>query len=306
MPTGNQSTITEFILLGLSADPLLQVILFPIFLAVYMTTLTGNLLLLMTVRIDKRLHTSMYFFLVNLSVLDIGYSSVIVPKMLANFFLTRKMITFSGCAMQVFFHLLVGETECTLLSLMAYERYVAICIPLRYNMIMNTRVCFWMISMSWVAGCIQASADTYFVFSLTYCGPNTLNHFFCEGPMVMQLSCTDILLTNIIKLVGTATVLFIPLSFILISYIQIVVTISKLHSGKSKAFSSCVSHVVVVVIFYGAPLYMYVRPEHTDTGNTDKMLSVFYAVITPMLNPLIYSLRNKDVQRAIRIMVGRH
>ncbi|XP_077345295.1 olfactory receptor 2D3-like [Lithobates pipiens] len=303
MHVGNQSAVTEFILLGLSTDPLVQVLLFPIFLAIYMSTLIGNLLLIVAVKTDKRLHISMYFFLANLSFLDICYTSVIVPNMLVNFFAPMKRISFIGCTTQVFFYLLMGETECLLLALMAYDRYVAICNPLRYNMIMNTMLCLWMISMAWLTGCIISSIDLYFVFRLTFCGPNTINHFFCEAPLLLQLSCSDISSNNIVKLVGTAILAFIPLSLILFSYFRIITTIVRTHSGKYKTFSTCVSHLVVVVIFYGTAMFMYVRPEHADTEDTDKRVAVFYTVITPMLNPLIYSLRNEDVKRAMRRLV---
>ncbi|XP_072265644.1 olfactory receptor 2D3-like [Pyxicephalus adspersus] len=304
MHVGNQSTVTEFILLGLSIDPVVQILLFPIFLSVYMTTLTGNLLLIVAVRTDKRLHISMYFFLANLSLLDICYTSVIVPKMLVNFLSPKKSISFTGCITQVFFYLLMGETECLLLAFMAYDRYVAICNPLRYNTIMNTTICLWMIGLSWLTGCVISSIDLYFTFLLTFCGPNTINHFFCEAPMLIQLSCSDTSSNNIVKLVGTAILAFIPLSLILFSYIRIIATIVRTHSGKYKTFSTCLSHLVVVVIFYGTAMFMYVSPEHVGKEDMDKRVAVFYTVVTPMLNPLIYSLRNKDVKRAVRRLIG--
>ncbi|XP_018429792.1 PREDICTED: olfactory receptor 2D3-like [Nanorana parkeri] len=304
MYPGNQSTVTEFLLLGLSSDPLVQIVLFHIFLVVYMTTLAGNLLLIVAVRTDRRLHTSMYTFLSSLSFLDICYTSTIAPKLLMNFLSSNNTISFAGCAVQFFFFLFLGETECILLALMAYDRYVAICNPLRYNMIMNTTVCLWMIGMSWLTGCIISSIDTYFTFRLTYCGPNTINHFFCEAPSLMKLSCSDILAVNILKLVGTTILLLIPLSLILISYFRIITTIVTISLGKNKAFSTCVSHLVVVVIFYGTAMFMYAKPEHSVTEDVDKMVAVFYTMITPMLNPLIYSLRNKDVLRATKRLVG--
>ncbi|DBA13432.1 TPA: hypothetical protein GDO54_018615, partial [Pyxicephalus adspersus] len=218
--------------------------------------------------------------------------------MLINFFSVNKTISFTGCALQVFFYLFMGETESILLALMAYDRYIAICKPLHYTVIMNTTMCFWMISMSWLTGCIISSVDLYFTFRLTFCGPNTINHFFCEVPLLLQLSCSNISANDIV--VGTDILLFIPLSLILISYFRIIATVIVIRSGKYKAFSTCVSHLVVVVIFYGAAMFMYVRPSHSVTEDADKMVAVFYTVITPMLNPLIYSLRNKDVQRAMR------
>ncbi|XP_077346495.1 olfactory receptor 13C3-like [Lithobates pipiens] len=303
MYTQNQSTVIEFILLGLSVDPFAQMLLFHIFLIVYMTTLTGNLLLILAVRTDKHLHTSMYFFLSSLSFLDICYTSSIVPKMLVNFLSPKKSISFTGCAVQFFFSLFLGSTECMLLAFMAYDRYVAICIPLHYNMIMNTMASFWMICISWLSGCIISSIDTYLTFRLIFCGPNIINHFFCELPLLLRLSCSDISTVNILKLVGTAIFLFIPLSLILFSYIRIITAVMTIHLGKSKAFSTCISHLVVVVIFYGSAMFMYGRPEHLVTEDTDKKVSVFYTVITPMMNPLIYSLRNKDVQKAMMQLI---
>ncbi|XP_073481045.1 olfactory receptor 13C3-like [Aquarana catesbeiana] len=303
MYTQNQSTVMEFILLGLSVDPFIQVVLFHIFLVVYMTTLTGNLLLILAVRADKHLHTSMYFFLSSLSFLDICYSSSIVPKMLVNFLSPKKSISFTGCAVQLFFSLLLGGTECMLLAFMAYDRYVAICIPLHYNMIMNAMASFRMISISWLSGCIVSSLDTYLTFRLKFCGPNIINHFFCELPLLIRLSCSDISTVNTLQLVGTAIFLFIPLSLILFSYIIIITAVMTIRLGKSKAFSTCISHLVVVIIFYGSAMFMYGRPKHLVTEDTDKKVSVFYTVITPMMNPLIYSLRNKDVQKAMMQLI---
>ncbi|XP_068089298.1 olfactory receptor 10C1-like [Hyperolius riggenbachi] len=300
MYAGNQSTVTEFILLGLSEDPLVQIVLFHMFLVAYITTLAGNLLLILAVRTDKRLHNSMYLFLANLSFLDICYTSVIVPKMLVDLLYLKKSISYIGCAFQVFFYLFLGETECILLALMAYDRYVAICHPLRYNMMMNTTVCLWMISTSWWTACMISSVDIYFVLSLTYCGPNTINHFFCEVPLLMQLSCSDTSSVNILKLMGSAILLFIPFLLILISYFRIMVAIARIPTGKYKSFSACSSHLVAVIILYGTAMFMYVRPEHFAKEGTDKLVAVFYTVITPMINPLIYSLRNKDVHRAMK------
>ncbi|XP_073485119.1 olfactory receptor 13D1-like [Aquarana catesbeiana] len=303
MYTQNQSTVTEFILLGLSSDTLVQVLLFHIFLVVYMTTLTGNVLLMVAVRTDKRLHTSMYIFLSSLSFLDICYTSSTVPKMLVNFLSPKKSISFTGCVVQFYVSLIMGQTECLLLAFMAYDRYVAICIPLRYNIIMNRMVSFCMIGISWSTGCMASSIVTFLTFRLKFCGPNIINHFFCQLPLLLRLSCSDISVINIIKLVSIPIVLFIPLSLILISYIRIITAVLKIRLGKSKAFSTCIPHLVVVVFFYGSAMFMYGRPEHLVTGDTDKRVSVFYTVITPMLNPLIYSLRNKDVQGAMRRLI---
>ncbi|XP_075719904.1 olfactory receptor 2D3-like [Rhinoderma darwinii] len=298
----NKTKINKFILLGLSQNPQIQVILFQIFLLCYMSTLLGNLLLMVAVRMDSRLHHSMYFFLVNLSFLDICYTSIIVPKMLVNIAVSSKNISFAGCLLQVYFYLLMGETECILLAFMAYDRYVAICKPLHYNMIMNPVLCFRMISVSWVTGCIISSIDIYFMSHLRFCGPTTIDHFFCEAPSLLQLSCSDISVNNIVTMVGSSILLVVPVCLILFSYMHIFLVLVKIRSRRFKAFSTCVSHLIVVIIFYGTATSMYMRPRYSATNVTDKMVSVFYTVVTPMLNPVIYSLRNKDVGRALRRM----
>ncbi|XP_018429081.1 PREDICTED: olfactory receptor 6B1-like [Nanorana parkeri] len=299
MEAENQSTVIEFILLGLTDDLNLQLWLFQFFSLVYMTTLAGNILLIVAVRTDHRLHNSMYLFLASLSFLDICYTSIIVPKMLLNIVLSTKTISYTGCVLQVYFYLFMGETECILLAFMAYDRYVAICNPLHYNVIMNTVSCVRMIAVAWTAGGSIASMDIYFMSQLRFCGPITINHFFCEAHSLLQASCGDIYVNNIVTLVGGSILLLIPLCLILFSYIQIVLVVMKLPSGRYKAFSTCISHLIVVTIFYGTAIFMYMRPRYSDTDVTDKMVSVFYTIVTPMLNPLIYSLRNKDVQKAL-------
>ncbi|XP_040203573.1 olfactory receptor 13C2-like [Rana temporaria] len=299
MTAENQSIVMEFILLGLTDNPSIQLWLFQLFSLVYMTTLAGNILLILAVRTDNHLHNPMYIFLSNLSFLDICYTSIIVPKMLLNIVLSTKKISYTGCVLQVYFYLFMGETECILLGFMAYDRYVAICNPLRYNVIMNTVSCTRMIGASWVAGGSIASFDIYFICQLKFCGHVTINHFFCEAPSLHQLSCGDISVNNIVTLVGGSILLLIPLCLILFSYIHIFLVVVKLPSGQYKAFSTCISHLIVVTIFYGTAIFMYMRPRYSDTEVTDKIVSVFYTIFTPMLNPLIYSLRNKDVQKAL-------
>ncbi|XP_040285749.1 olfactory receptor 2D3-like [Bufo bufo] len=298
----NSTEIKEFILLGLSENPKIQVILFQLFLLLYMSTVLGNLLLIVAVRTDHRLHHSMYFFLSNLSFLDICYTSIIVPKMLVNIAISSKNISFAGCLLQVYFYLFMGETECILLAFMAFDRYVAICTPLHYNMIMNTVSCVRMICISWVIGCIISSIDIYFIYQLRFCGPVTIDHFFCETPSLLQLACNDISSNNIVTIVGGSLLLIIPVCLILFSYVQIFLVLVKVGSRRYKTFSTCVSHLIVVTIFYGTATFMYMKPRYSATEVTDKMVSVFYTVVTPMLNPLIYSLRNKDIRRALRQM----
>ncbi|XP_053317083.1 olfactory receptor 10A7-like [Spea bombifrons] len=305
MTSENNNTVIEFILLGLSSDPSVQIILFHLFLVVYTATLAGNVLLMVAVRTDSRLHRPMYFFLTNLSFMDICYTSIIVPKMLADFLATRKSISFIGCSVQIYFYLFLGESECILLAFMAYDRFVAICNPLRYSTLMNIRVCARMITVVWMMGCIISSVDIYFIVPLAFCGPNIIDHFFCEAPSLLQLSCSDISINNILRLLGSAILLPVPLVLILFSYIQIIMSILRIHHGQYKSFSTCFSHLVVVVIFYGTAMFMYMRPRRSVTDATDKMVSLFYTIITPMLNPVIYSLRNKDVHKALRTLKQR-
>ncbi|XP_073529506.1 olfactory receptor 2G3-like [Phyllobates terribilis] len=296
----NESRTDEFILLGLSENPKIQGLLFQLFFLLYVSTVLGNFLLIVAVRIDSRLHHSMYFFLSNLSFLDICYTTIIVPKMLVNIALSSKNISFAGCLLQVYFYLFMGETECILLAFMAYDRYVAICHPLHYNVIMNPMSCVRMIIVSWLVGCTISSFDIYFMYQLRFCGPVAIDHFFCEAPSLLQLSCSDISVNNIVTLVGSSILLIIPVCLILFSYVQIFVVLVKIGSRKHKAVSTCVSHIAVVIIFYGTATFMYMKPRYSSTEVTDKLVSVFYTVVTPMLNPLIYSLRNKDVRRALR------
>ncbi|KAM4043934.1 olfactory receptor 2D3-like [Anomaloglossus baeobatrachus] len=299
MDNGNDSQVTEFILLGFSSDPVVQVLLFQIFLILYMTTLAGNLLLIIVVRSDHRLHNSMYIFLANLSFLDICFTSITIPKMLVNFLKEKKSISYAGCLVQVYGFLLLGETECILLAFMAYDRYVAISNPLHYNVVMRTTTCVRMISASWLTGGVISSVDIYLLYQLRYCNFTTIDHFFCEPPSLMELSCSDLSLFNVVKLVGSSMLLLIPLSCILYSYSHVILVVLKIRSTRYKAFSTCISHLIIVILFYGTAIIMYMKPQHSG-HLSDKLLAVFYTTITPMLNPIIYSLRNKDVQGAIQ------
>ncbi|XP_073528983.1 olfactory receptor 2D2-like [Phyllobates terribilis] len=300
MEKGNDSQVTEFILLGFSPDPAVQVLLFHLFLILYTATLAGNLLLIVAVTFDQRLHNSMYIFLANLSFLDICFTSIIVPKMLINFLMEKKSISYASCLVQVFGFLLLGETECVLLAFMAYDRYVAISNPLRYNVVMRTMTCVGMISASWLTGSVISSVDIYLLCQLTYCKFTPIDHFFCEAPSLMELSCNDLAHFNLVvlKLVGSSILLLVPLSCILYSYGHIILAVLKIRSSRYKAFSTCISHLIIVILFYGTAIIMYMKPQYSG-HLSDKLLSVFYTTVTPMLNPIIYSLRNKDVQAAI-------
>ncbi|XP_030048382.1 olfactory receptor 2D3-like [Microcaecilia unicolor] len=298
----NMTTVSEFILLGLSSDPKMQIFLFLVFLIIYMLTLLGNILIIAITRMDSRLHTPMYFFLSNLSFLEICYSSAIVPKSLVHFMTDRKTISFPECATQMYISLSLGETECLLLGVMAYDRYVAICHPLRYTIIMNKKGCFTMAGASWTGGFLMSLIDSVFTLRLPYCGPNKINHFLCEIPVLLRLACADTQITELVVFVVAVIILLIPFFLILISYIHIIATVLKIRSaeGRYKVFSTCASHLLVVSLFYGIIIFMYMRPKSSHSQDDDKRISVFYLVVTPMLNPMIYTLRNKEVKGALR------
>ncbi|XP_030051060.1 olfactory receptor 2D2-like [Microcaecilia unicolor] len=302
MERRNQSYITAFILLGLSDKPNTNILLFIVFLLIYIVTLVGNLILITVSRLDSRLHTPMYFFLSNLSFLDICYTSSIVPKMLEIFLAKKKTISFRDCAAQMYIHLSLGETECILLAVMAYDRYMAICHPLHYTIIMNWRVCVMIAVGTWMGGFLLSIVHVAFTLTMPMCGHNVINHFLCEVPAVLSLACVDIFINEIVIFVVGVLILLIPVFLIFLTYIYIISTIMKISSadGRRKAFSTCTSHLTVVTIFYGTAIFMYMAPKSSHSPDKDKMISVFYLIITPMLNPLIYSLRNQEVKGALR------
>uniref|UniRef100_A0A8C5PA35 Olfactory receptor n=1 Tax=Leptobrachium leishanense TaxID=445787 RepID=A0A8C5PA35_9ANUR len=299
MENVNRSVVTEFILLGLSTDHVTQLWLFHVFLIIYMATLAGNYLLIVAVKSDNRLHTSMYVFLSSLSFIDICYTTIIVPKMLVDFLASRKSISFTGCVVQIYFYLLVGESECLLLAFMAYDRYIAICNPLRYNTFMSIPICTRLIAVAWMTAGVASSVDIVFFYRLTFCGPNVIDHFFCEAPSLMLLACGDISTENIVLLVSSSLVVLFPLSLILFSYCQIIICLVRIRSGRLKSFSTCLSHLIVLTLFFGAVIFMYMRPKRPVKDTTDKIVSVLYTTVTPMLNPLIYSMRNNAVKQAL-------
>ncbi|KAJ1158971.1 hypothetical protein NDU88_011643 [Pleurodeles waltl] len=308
MEKRNASLVTEFLLLGLTADPNVQTFFFVLFLVMYIVTLIGNMILITACITEPKLHTPMYFFLVNLSFLDIFCSSAIVPNMLVQFFLVRKTMSFSRCAVQMYFVFLMGITEGVLLVVMAYDRYVAISIPLRYNVIMNKSVCMKLLVFCWLSGFVGGLLDTVFPLTLSFCGHNVIDHFFCEGAAVLKLSCVDTFATEMVMLsVGTYDLL-IPSLLILISYVCIIIAILRIRSlgGRYKAFSTCASHLIVVTMFYSTAIYMYMIPKTKRSTDLDKIISVFYTVTPPMLNPMIYSLRNSDVKMALLQVTRRH
>nr|XP_006986081.2 olfactory receptor 13C7-like [Peromyscus maniculatus bairdii] len=313
MERSNQtSPVTGFILLGLSAHPTLEKTFFLLILPMYLVILLGNGVLILVTILDSHLHTPMYFFLGNLSFLDICYTTSSVPLILDSFLTPRKTISFSACAVQMFLSFAMGATECVLLSMMAFDRYVAICNPLRYPVVMSKAAYVPMAISSWVAGGITGTVQTSLAMRLPFCGDNVINHFTCEILAVLKLACADISI-NIISM-GVANMIFlaIPVLFIFVSYIFILTTILRIPSaeGRRKAFSTCSAHLTVVIVFYGTILFMYGKPKSKDPLGadkqdlTDKLISLFYGVVTPMLNPIIYSLRNKDVRAAVRSLLS--
>ncbi|KAM4876455.1 olfactory receptor 13C7 [Thomomys bottae] len=307
------SPVTGFILLGLSAHPKLEKTFFVLILAMYLVTLLGNAVLLLVTIFDPHLHTPMYFFLGNLSFLDICYTTSSVPLTLDSFLTPRKTISFSGCAIQMFLSFAMGATECVLLGMMAFDRYVAICNPLRYPVVMSKAAYVPMAVSSWAAGSAASMLQTSLAMRLPFCGDNAINHFTCEILAVLKLACADISI-NVLSM-GVTNVIFLgaPVLFISSSYVFILGTILRIPSaeGRKKAFSTCSAHLTVVTIFYGTILFMYGKPKSKDPLGADKqdladkLMSLFYGVLTPMLNPIIYSLRNKDVKAAVRNLVSK-
>nr|XP_036852698.1 olfactory receptor 9G4 [Manis javanica] len=301
MEVGNLTILTEFILVGFSADPWWQLILFGIFLMLYLITLLGNMTLVILIRIDSRLHTPMYFFIGNLSFLDFWYTSVYTPKMLANCISEDKRISLAGCGAQLFFSCVVAYTECYLLAAMAYDRHAAICNPLIYSSVMSSSLCTALVAGSYIGGLLNAIAHTANTFRLSFCGKNIIDHYFCDVPPLVKMSCTD---THVYEKVLLGMVGFTVLSSILailISYVNILRAILWIRSasGRRKAFSTCASHLISVMLFYGSLLFTYSRPSSSYSLGRDKLASLFYTVVNPLLNPLIYSLRNKDVKDAL-------
>nr|XP_014424361.1 olfactory receptor 10A7-like [Pelodiscus sinensis] len=297
---GNLTTVTEFILQGLPNHPELEVPLFFIYLVIYILTVLGNILIIL-ITMDPALHTPMYFFLRVLSFLEIWYISVTIPQMLVNFLSEVKSISYIGCAAQLFFLFFFGISECFLLACMAYDRYVAICHPLRYHHIMNRRVCLALTVLSWIYGTIVSLVQTIWVFTFPFCGSNQINYFFCDVTPLITLACTDTSLFELQLFTITMLCNFIPFCLILLSYIVIISTIFKMASaeGRQKAFSTCSSHLIVVMLYYGASGLIYLRPKSTTSLESNKVIALLYTTVTPILNPVIYSLRNKEVKGAL-------
>ncbi|XP_008692383.2 olfactory receptor 5B3-like [Ursus maritimus] len=296
----NRTEVAQFILLGLTTDPELQLPLFMMFTLIYVITLVGNLGITVLILLDSRLHTPMYFFLSNLSLVDFGYSTAVTPKVMAGLLIGDKVISYNACAAQMFFFAAFATVENYLLASMAYDRYVAVCKPLHYTSTMTTGVCACLAVGSYICGFLNASIHTGDTFSLSFCMNNVIHHFFCDVPAVMVLSCSDRHVSELVLVYVVSFNIFFALLIILISYIFIFITILQMNSaeGYQKALSTCASHLTAVSIFYGTLIFMYVQPSSSHSMDTDKMASVFYAMVIPMLNPVVYSLRNKEVKNA--------
>ncbi|XP_055463429.1 olfactory receptor 502-like [Psammomys obesus] len=300
---GNHTAVTEFILLGLTDDSVLRIVLFTIILCIYLVTMSGNLSTILLIRVSSQLHHPMYFFLSHLASVDIGYSSSVTPNMLVNLLVERNTISYLHCANQLSSAAFFGAPECFLLAAMAYNHFVAICNPLIYSNKMSTQVCIQLVVGSYIGGFLNASSFTLSFFSFLFCGPNRINHFFCDFAPLVKLSCSDAVVTSFSAVSVTISTLFVTA----ISYFYVLVTILKMRSteGCHKAFSTCTSHLTAVTLFYGTVTFIYVMPKSSYSTDQNKVVSVFYMVVIPMLNPLIYSLRNNEIKGALKRQLGR-
>ncbi|EGW14510.1 olfactory receptor 502 [Cricetulus griseus] len=304
---GNHTAVTEFILLGLTDDPVLRVVLFTIIMCIYLVTVSGNLSTILLIRVSSQLHHPMYFFLSHLASADIGYSSSVTPNMLVNFLVERNTISYFGCGIQLGSAVFFGTVECFLLAAMAYDRFVAICSPLLYSTKMSTEVCVQLLVGSYIGGFLNASSFTLSFFSFLFCGPNRINHFFCDFTPLVELSCSDNSILIVLDSFCAGSIILVTVFVIAISYVYILITILKMHSteGRHKAFSTCTSHLTAVTLFYGTITFIYVMPKSSYSTDQNKVVSVFYMVVIPMLNPLIYSLRNNEIKGALKRQLGR-
>ncbi|XP_059131842.1 olfactory receptor 5AN1-like [Peromyscus eremicus] len=298
----NITEITQFILLGFSDFPRVIALLFVIFLTLYIITLTWNLLLLVLIRMDSHLHTPMYFFLSNLSFIDLCYITSTVPKMLSNFFQEKQTISLVGCIVQYFIFSTMGLSESCLMTAMAYDRYAAICNPLLYSSVMSPTLCAHMVLGSYTAGLIGSLSQICALLQLHFCGPNVIRHFFCDMPQLLNLSCTDTFFAQVLLAILTMLFGLTNALAIMISYGYIVLSIMKITSakGRSKAFNTCASHLTAVSLFYTSSVFVYLSSSSGGSSSFDRFASVFYTVMIPMLNPLVYSLRNNEIRGAVK------
>ncbi|XP_015267686.1 PREDICTED: olfactory receptor 13H1-like [Gekko japonicus] len=306
MGKSNVTVVTEFILLGISDHPRAQMVMFVAFLVFYLLTLFSNSLLIVLIILSPLLHTPMYFFLCNLSFLDMFYITCSIPQILVNCFFLRATISYARCITEMYVSLFLGIAECFLLAVMAYDRFAAVCNPLHYTIIMSWKVCIQLAALSWGSAFVMTLIPRL-IQPTQLCGHNIINHFTCELQAFLRLACSDTRVTEIVIMIISVIVLAVPFSFILVTYGRIAQAVMRMHTdkGRGKAFSTCGSHLVVVSIFFGSAISMYLRPQGKTFSNRDKIVALFYGAVTPMLNPLIYSLRNKDVKGAFWRLLGK-
>ncbi|XP_037673781.1 olfactory receptor 2M3-like [Choloepus didactylus] len=307
MELWNHTSVTDLILSGLFSHSSYGFFLFSLVLLASAAALAGNVLFLLLIQANAHLHTPMYFFLSQLSIMDLTMMCTVVPKMAANFLSGHKTVSWGGCGAQIFLVVMVGGAECFLLAVMAYDRYVAICHPLRYPVLMNWKVCCLMSLACWMGGAADSVIDVAVVFSFSYCGPRVVDHFFCEFPALLRLSCADTSLFEDLVYACCVVMLLMPLGVIVASYARVLMAVIRMPSteGKKKAMATCSSHLTVVCLYYGGAIFSYMQPFWSRTPAGDRTTSIFYTILTPILNPLVYSLRNREVTRALRKMLGR-
>ncbi|NWX92621.1 OR5G3 protein, partial [Nothoprocta ornata] len=302
MTKTNCTQVTEFTLMGFTTDPVIQVMLFQMFLLIYLVTILGNLGIITLIKVSPQLHSPMYYFLGNLAFVDLCFSTVVTPKMLADFMLKERHVTYAGCVAQVFIFDILGIAECFLLATMAYDRYVAICHPLVYSLVMSPKLCFQLVFGSYLIGLMNSMSHTMGILNLSFCGSKVIDLYFCDISLLISLSTSDTTLNRTILRTSASLYGISSILIVLSSYTAICSTVLGIHSakGKCKAFSTCTSHLAVVSIFYGTSFLMYLKPSSENSRGEDKWAVVLYTMVTPMLNPLIYSLRNKEVKKALR------
>ncbi|XP_034885794.1 putative olfactory receptor 2W6, partial [Mirounga leonina] len=306
MGNDNNSYQQAFILLGFSDHPRLEIILFAFVLVFYILTLVGNTAIILLSIMDARLHTPMYFFLGNLSFLDLCFTTSIVPQLLWNLWGPEKTISYHGCVAQLYIYMVLGSTECVLLAVMSYDRYVAVCQPLHYTVVMHPHLCLQLVTVSWFCGFLNSFIMCPQTMQLSRCGRNTVDHFLCEMPALIATSCEDTMFVEAFAFALGVALLLVPLSLILISYGMIAATLLRIKSATrcKKAFNTCSSHLTVVSLFYGTIIYMYLQPANSYSQDQGKFLTLFYTIISPSINPLIYTLRNKDVKGVIKRVIS--
>ncbi|XP_024080041.1 olfactory receptor 14A16-like [Terrapene carolina triunguis] len=302
----NQTNVTEFLLLGFSDVRELQILHFVVFLLLYLASLLGNLLIITAIAFDRHLHNPMYFFLMNLSILDFGSISVTIPKSMANSLTNTRSIPYSGCVAQVFFYIFFASANFALLTIMAYDRYVAICQPLHYEMMMNRRACVHMAASAWINGILYSALHTGNTFAISFCGGNMVDQFFCEVPQLLHLSCSDSYLGEVVVISLSVPLFLICFAFIIVSYVQIYKAVLRIPSeqGRHKAFSTCLPHLTVVSLFVFTATFAFLKPTSNSTSDLNLLVAVLYSIMPPMLNPIIYSMRNKEMKGALNKLIG--